>query len=158
MRERNTGKSHVKSDQYILVGGPTCLLVICAVSRQRGISSLGHAGQSAAQRRTGIWGRCSVQSREFEGQPGFTPEALTCGPRVVRSLLAVLWKGPGRVTGLGRCGGVWVEDWYDVWAPVKVPVEEHTSYFTGTCAAAELQLCDDYDYMNTITIMNIVWI
>lgn len=42
------------------------------------------------------------------------------------------------------------------WTPVELPVGEHTSYFIGTCSVPELGLCNDYDYTNSITIVNIV--
>lgn len=52
-------------EQRVLVGGPVWLLVVCAVSGQKGISSPGDSGQSAAQRRRGIQGQCGVQSCEY---------------------------------------------------------------------------------------------
>lgn len=70
-----------------------CLLVVCAVSGQRGISSLGGI-QDSELPRGGEESRASVVFRvvSVEGS-GFNPEALKCGPRVGRSHLAVLWKG-----------------------------------------------------------------
>lgn len=81
------------------------------MSRQKGIIPWGIQDSQLPKRGKESRASAVFKIMSVEGS-GFKPEALMCSvaPEWLEATLLSFERGSGRVTGLGRCGGVLVED------------------------------------------------